>query len=68
MVLCEGDYSFYCCHWNLSSFLLNQLDDLSLFLSVLNSQAEGFKEQGNVFYSQKAYSEAFNCYTKAIGE
>ncbi|TWW81881.1 ATP-citrate synthase [Takifugu flavidus] len=29
-------------------------------------QAEVFKEQGNVFYSQKAYSDAFNCYTKAI--
>ncbi|XP_003961244.1 dnaJ homolog subfamily C member 7-like [Takifugu rubripes] len=32
----------------------------------LERQAEVFKEQGNVFYSQKAYSDAFNCYTKAI--
>uniref|UniRef100_A0A7N6AJC7 J domain-containing protein n=1 Tax=Anabas testudineus TaxID=64144 RepID=A0A7N6AJC7_ANATE len=29
-------------------------------------QAEGFKEQGNAFYSKKDYSEAFNYYTKAI--
>ncbi|XP_075884197.1 dnaJ homolog subfamily C member 7-like [Nelusetta ayraudi] len=32
----------------------------------LERQAEGFKEQGNALYSQKSYSEAFNCYTKAI--
>ncbi|XP_044033557.1 dnaJ homolog subfamily C member 7-like isoform X2 [Siniperca chuatsi] len=32
----------------------------------LERQAEGFKEQGNAFYSQKDYSEAFNYYTKAI--
>lgn len=32
------------------------------------SKAEGFKEQGNVFYSKKDYSEAFNYYTKAIGK
>ncbi|XP_017292912.1 dnaJ homolog subfamily C member 7-like [Kryptolebias marmoratus] len=29
-------------------------------------QAEGFKEQGNAYYSKKDYSEAFNYYTKAI--
>ncbi|XP_068161309.1 dnaJ homolog subfamily C member 7-like [Antennarius striatus] len=32
----------------------------------MERQADAFKEQGNLFYSQKAYSEAFNCYTKAI--
>ncbi|KAM6898627.1 dnaJ homolog subfamily C member 7-like [Lycodopsis pacificus] len=32
----------------------------------MERQAEGFKEQGNAFYSQKDYSEAFNYYTKAI--
>ncbi|XP_077595627.1 dnaJ homolog subfamily C member 7-like [Stigmatopora nigra] len=32
----------------------------------LERQAEGFKEQGNAFYSKKDYSEAFNYYTKAI--
>ncbi|CAL9699657.1 unnamed protein product [Knipowitschia caucasica] len=32
----------------------------------LERQAEGFKEQGNAFYSNKDYSEAFNFYTKAI--
>lgn len=37
-------------------------------VSPLSSQAEGFKEQGNAFYSKKDYSEAFNYYTKAIGE
>lgn len=36
--------------------------------SPLYRQAEGFKEQGNAFYSKKDYSEAFNYYTKAIGE
>lgn len=40
------------------------------FVSVITlpSEAEGFKEQGNAFYSRKDYSEAFNYYTKAIGE
>ncbi|KAK5906012.1 hypothetical protein CgunFtcFv8_001915 [Champsocephalus gunnari] len=33
----------------------------------LEREAEGFKEQGNAFYSKKDYSEAFNYYTKAIG-
>uniref|UniRef100_A0A8C4EMS0 DnaJ heat shock protein family (Hsp40) member C7 n=1 Tax=Dicentrarchus labrax TaxID=13489 RepID=A0A8C4EMS0_DICLA len=33
---------------------------------VVVLQAEGFKEQGNAFYSQKDYSEAFNYYTRAI--
>ncbi|XP_054624900.1 dnaJ homolog subfamily C member 7-like isoform X1 [Dunckerocampus dactyliophorus] len=32
----------------------------------LERQAEGFKEQGNAFYSKKDYSKAFNYYTKAI--
>ncbi|XP_076008233.1 dnaJ homolog subfamily C member 7-like isoform X2 [Genypterus blacodes] len=32
----------------------------------LEREAEGFKEQGNAFYSKKDYSEAFNYYTKAI--
>uniref|UniRef100_A0A673AJT4 DnaJ homolog subfamily C member 7 n=1 Tax=Sphaeramia orbicularis TaxID=375764 RepID=A0A673AJT4_9TELE len=32
----------------------------------LERQAECFKEQGNAFYSNKDYSEAFNFYTKAI--
>lgn len=45
------------------------ISELTLvFGSLPNSQAEVFKEQGNVFYSQKAYSDAFNCYTKAIGK
>lgn len=38
------------------------------FVFPLFSEAEGFKEQGNAFYSRKDYSEAFNFYTKAIGE
>lgn len=40
----------------------------SHLVSSLPSEAEGFKEKGNVFYSKKDYSEAFNYYTKAIGE
>uniref|UniRef100_A0A8C5G7N6 DnaJ homolog subfamily C member 7-like n=1 Tax=Gouania willdenowi TaxID=441366 RepID=A0A8C5G7N6_GOUWI len=32
----------------------------------MERRAEGFKEQGNAFYSKKDYSEAFNYYTKAI--
>uniref|UniRef100_A0A8C2WMW7 J domain-containing protein n=1 Tax=Cyclopterus lumpus TaxID=8103 RepID=A0A8C2WMW7_CYCLU len=39
------------------------------FLTVISTcggEAEVFKEQGNAFYSQKDYSEAFNFYTKAI--
>lgn len=36
--------------------------------SLSYRQAEVFKEQGNIFYSQKEYSDAFNCYTKAIGK
>lgn len=30
-------------------------------------EAEGFKEQGNAFYVKKDYAEAYNYYTKAIG-
>lgn len=30
-------------------------------------EAEGFKEQGNAFYLKKDYAEAYNYYTKAIG-
>lgn len=33
----------------------------------LPREAEGFKEQGNAYYVKKDYSEAFNYYTKAIG-
>uniref|UniRef100_F6XJ31 DnaJ homolog subfamily C member 7 n=2 Tax=Ornithorhynchus anatinus TaxID=9258 RepID=F6XJ31_ORNAN len=29
-------------------------------------EAEAFKEQGNAFYANKDYHEAFNCYTRAI--
>lgn len=36
--------------------------------SPLSSLAESFKEQGNAYYSKKDYSQAFNYYTKAIGE
>ncbi|XP_016109752.1 dnaJ homolog subfamily C member 7-like [Sinocyclocheilus grahami] len=32
----------------------------------LEREAEGFKEQGNVYYVKKDYAEAFNFYTKAI--
>ena len=39
-----------------------------LYPFTLPSEAEGFKEQGNAFYVKKDYSEAFNYYTKAIGE
>lgn len=46
----------------------DQFLDWLWFLVLSYSQAEVFKEQGNVFYSQKAYSDAFNCYTKAIGK
>ena len=35
---------------------------------LLHSEAEVFKEKGNAFYINKAYSEAFSCYSKAIGE
>lgn len=31
-------------------------------------EAESFKEQGNAFYAKKDYHEAYNYYTKAIGE
>lgn len=37
------------------------------FCSLLHREAEGFKEQGNAFYIKKDYAEAFNYYTKAIG-
>lgn len=50
------------------SFLLNL--SLTFFLSfcqLLHREAEGFKEQGNAFYIKKDYAEAFNYYTKAIG-
>lgn len=33
----------------------------------LPREAEGYKEQGNAYYVKKDYSEAFNYYTKAIG-
>ena len=36
--------------------------------SLFHSEAEVFKEEGNAFYINKAYSEAFSCYSKAIGE
>uniref|UniRef100_A0A3Q2XIE0 DnaJ (Hsp40) homolog, subfamily C, member 7 n=1 Tax=Hippocampus comes TaxID=109280 RepID=A0A3Q2XIE0_HIPCM len=32
----------------------------------LEREADGYKEQGNAFYIQKDYAEAFNYYTKAI--
>ncbi|XP_051571537.1 dnaJ homolog subfamily C member 7-like isoform X2 [Myxocyprinus asiaticus] len=32
----------------------------------LEREAEGFKEQGNAYYVNKDYAEAFNFYTKAI--
>uniref|UniRef100_A0A671T455 DnaJ homolog subfamily C member 7 n=1 Tax=Sinocyclocheilus anshuiensis TaxID=1608454 RepID=A0A671T455_9TELE len=35
-------------------------------LSPHLAEAEGFKEQGNVYYVKKDYAEAFNFYTKAI--
>jgi hypothetical protein len=39
------------------------------FVSLFSlREAEGFKDQGNAFYVKKDYSEAFNYYTKAIGE
>lgn len=41
---------------------------LHLFLLFSLREAEGFKDQGNAFYVKKDYSEAFNYYTKAIGE
>lgn len=31
-------------------------------------EAEAYKEKGNAFYVQKDYNEAYNYYTKAIGE
>jgi len=37
------------------------------FCPLLHREAEGFKEQGNAFYIKKDYAEAFNYYTKAIG-
>uniref|UniRef100_A0A8C5CFR8 DnaJ homolog subfamily C member 7-like n=1 Tax=Gadus morhua TaxID=8049 RepID=A0A8C5CFR8_GADMO len=43
--------------------------DLCLGCSLLNDErtlAEVFKEEGNAFYINKAYSEAFSCYSKAI--
>lgn len=39
-----------------------------ILLLTLNREAEGFKEQGNAFYIQKDYAEAFSYYTKAIGK
>lgn len=38
-----------------------------LIVPCLSREAESFKEQGNAFYVKKDYSEAFNYYTKAIG-
>lgn len=37
-------------------------------LLFLSREAESFKEQGNAYYAKKDYSEAYNYYTKAIGE
>lgn len=37
------------------------------YCPFLHREAEGFKEQGNAFYIKKDYAEAFNYYTKAIG-
>lgn len=31
-------------------------------------EAESFKERGNAYYAKKDYNEAYNYYTKAIGE
>lgn len=50
-------------------FVLNKFA-LNLFVSacpLLHREAEGFKELGNAFYIKKDYAEAFNYYTKAIG-
>lgn len=37
-------------------------------LVFLSREAESFKEQGNAYYAKKDYNEAYNYYTKAIGE
>lgn len=42
--------------------------NLILFFSFLFREAESFKEQGNAYYAKKDYNEAYNYYTKAIGE
>uniref|UniRef100_A0A672RCY1 Uncharacterized protein n=1 Tax=Sinocyclocheilus grahami TaxID=75366 RepID=A0A672RCY1_SINGR len=51
-------------------FLMLQCDLVIALLSFLfvsiRREAEGFKEQGNVYYVKKDYAEAFNFYTKAI--
>ena len=39
-----------------------------IFFSFLFRKAESFKEQGNAYYAKKDYNEAYNYYTKAIGE
>ena len=36
--------------------------------SFVFREAESFKEQGNAYYAKKDYNEAYNYYTKAIGE
>uniref|UniRef100_A0A671T7Y0 DnaJ homolog subfamily C member 7 n=1 Tax=Sinocyclocheilus anshuiensis TaxID=1608454 RepID=A0A671T7Y0_9TELE len=38
----------------------------AVFSDLYHLEAEGFKEQGNVYYVKKDYAEAFNFYTKAI--
>lgn len=41
---------------------------LCVLFCYRHREAEVFKEQGNAYYVKKDYSEAFNYYTKAIGE
>ncbi|XP_037332231.2 dnaJ homolog subfamily C member 7 isoform X1 [Pungitius pungitius] len=46
---------------------LNMDPDMELLSDEeLEREAEGFKEQGNAFYINKDYAEAFNYYSKAI--
>lgn len=58
------------CHVFLFSLVLDLPASFIWFLSFcpfLHREAESFKEQGNAFYVKKDYAEAFNYYTKAIG-
>lgn len=51
----------------ISAYVFLPVFHLILCVCGLPREAEGYKEQGNAYYVKKDYSEAFNYYTKAIG-
>lgn len=63
----------YCYCWGIKRLVTVRIFSDAQFLLKCGvflpfREAESFKEQGNAYYAKKDYNEAYNYYTKAIGE